>query len=130
MGSARGNRMMIESVEFHNFKALRDAKLPLSRFTLIVGPNGSGKSTAIQALQEVGKPMNIDLIRIITAGIDPMSNPVSVTVNWGEPFVGVQTVKTWLVRGDRVTRNYQGQQAEPDTYNFLDEALAAIRIYS
>src|SRR5205085_6148214 len=49
---------------------------------------------------------------------------------WGEPFVGVQTVKTWLVRGDRVTRNYQGQQAEPDTYNFLDEALAAIRIYS
>jgi predicted ATPase len=40
---------MIEWIEFKNFKALRDAKLPLSRFTLIVGANGSGKSTALSA---------------------------------------------------------------------------------
>ena len=43
---------MIESVQFKNFKALRDATLPLGRFTLIVGPNGSGKSTALQRLEE------------------------------------------------------------------------------
>ena len=41
---------MIERIEFKNFKALRDAKLPLSRFTLIVGGNGSGKSTALNAI--------------------------------------------------------------------------------
>ena len=38
---------MIESVQFRNFKALRNTTLPLGRFTLIVGPNGSGKSTAL-----------------------------------------------------------------------------------
>jgi len=45
---------MIEWIEFKNFKALRDAKLPLSRFTLIVGANGSGKSTALSALLALG----------------------------------------------------------------------------
>jgi predicted ATPase len=42
---------MIESIHFRNFKALREATLPLGPFTLIVGPNGSGKSTAFQGLQ-------------------------------------------------------------------------------
>jgi predicted ATPase len=41
---------MIESVQFKNFKALRDTMLPLGCFTLIVGPNGSGKSTALEGI--------------------------------------------------------------------------------
>lgn len=45
---------MLESIYFKNFKALRDATLPLSPFTLIVGPNGSGKSTVLDALREFG----------------------------------------------------------------------------
>lgn len=42
--------MMIDKVEFKNFKILRDAVLPLGPFTLIVGPNASGKSTALEAI--------------------------------------------------------------------------------
>ncbi len=41
---------MITSVEFKNFRSLRNAVLPLERCTLIVGPNGSGKSTALKGL--------------------------------------------------------------------------------
>lgn len=41
---------MITSIEFKNFKVLRQAKLPMGRCTVIVGPNGSGKSTVMQAL--------------------------------------------------------------------------------
>ncbi len=41
---------MIESIQFKNFKALRDTTLQLKQFTLIVGPNGSGKSTALSAV--------------------------------------------------------------------------------
>ncbi len=44
---------MIESIEFKNFKALRDATLPLGPLTILIGPNGSGKSTVLQALEEV-----------------------------------------------------------------------------
>ncbi|MGH9929962.1 MAG: AAA family ATPase [Pyrinomonadaceae bacterium] len=47
---------MIKSIHFQNFKALRDATLPLGPFTLIVGPNGSGKSTAMQALRFAAGP--------------------------------------------------------------------------
>ncbi|MBX7221526.1 MAG: AAA family ATPase [Blastocatellia bacterium] len=43
--------VMLTSIEFKNYKCLRDTELPLGRFTLLVGPNGSGKSTALRALQ-------------------------------------------------------------------------------
>lgn len=42
---------MITEIRYKNFKALRDATLPLGRFTLIVGANGTGKTTAMQTLK-------------------------------------------------------------------------------
>jgi predicted ATPase len=41
---------MIDKVVFKNFKMLRDATLPLGRFTLLIGPNSSGKSTALNGI--------------------------------------------------------------------------------
>ena len=46
---------MIKSIQFKNFKVLRDCTLPLGQFTLLVGPNGSGKSTVFQALDLASK---------------------------------------------------------------------------
>lgn len=51
MGMAPVGPLMIESVQLKNFKVLRNARLPMGPFTLIVGPNGSGKSTALHALK-------------------------------------------------------------------------------
>jgi predicted ATPase len=72
---------MIEWIEFKNFKALRDAKLPLSRFTLIVGANGSGKSTALSAIAALQNPSQPQFQRPRSAGI---SNAVAVnlTAKW------------------------------------------------
>ena len=44
---------MIESIQFHNFKALRDTTLPLGPCTVVVGPNGSGKTTVLKALDAI-----------------------------------------------------------------------------
>jgi energy-coupling factor transporter ATP-binding protein EcfA2 len=41
---------VIVSVAFHNFKALRDARMALQPFNLVLGPSGSGKTSLIQAL--------------------------------------------------------------------------------
>jgi len=44
---------VIDTVVFHNFKALRNTSLRLSLFNLVIGPNGSGKTSLIQALQQL-----------------------------------------------------------------------------
>jgi predicted ATPase len=45
--------MMIESIEFTNFKALRKMTLPLGPFMLLLGPNGSGKTSVLEALEAI-----------------------------------------------------------------------------
>lgn len=120
---------MIESVEFHNFKALRDTTLPLSRFTLIVGPNGSGKSTAMQALQAVGNPSQLNFHQLASVGLQVTDEaPVEVIVNWGEPFVGASNIARWLSKRKGVL-DYETVQAGQGV-SPLTEMLSAIRIYS
>ena len=114
---------MIESVQFKNFKALRDTTLPLSRFTLIVGPNGSGKSTAMQALRVAGDPYNKSLNRFITVGLDSSAR-VEVVVNWGESFKGAKTI---LTQTGFITT--EGLPAATSSF-LLHKALNRIRIYS
>ena len=41
---------MIANVAFRNFKALRNARVDLGAFNLVLGPNGSGKTSLIDAL--------------------------------------------------------------------------------
>ncbi len=74
---------MIEWIEFKNFKVLRNAKLPLNRFTLIVGANGSGKSTAFNAILAIRDPNQRNFRQIQTAGV-PETKPVALTAQWAE----------------------------------------------
>jgi len=71
---------MIKSIHFENFRALRDATLPLGPFTLIVGSNGSGKSTAMQGLQFFPHPGSYTFEQVATAGLT--SEPVRVSIVW------------------------------------------------
>src|SRR4030095_16457723 len=112
---------MIKSVQFRNFKVLRDATLPLSRFTLIVGPNGSGKSTAIKALQEVRYPPSYFMIA--TAGL-PEGAAAEIIIQWGVPYEGTLSTALWsLTRG--FSLRHQGVDA-----GVLNTNLERIRIYT
>ncbi|HSL55491.1 MAG TPA: ATP-binding protein [Pyrinomonadaceae bacterium] len=80
---------MIKSIRFQNFKALRDATLPLGPFTLIVGPNGSGKSTAVQAFSFGSSYDYKRLDDWVTVGAE-VSSEVAVHFNWqmdGNEFI-------------------------------------------
>ena len=41
---------MIASIAFHRFKALRQTRIELQPFNLIIGPNGSGKTSLIESI--------------------------------------------------------------------------------
>jgi predicted ATPase len=94
---------MIKSVHFKNFKALRDAILPLSRFTLLVGPNGSGKSTAMQALLMAGRPVQYKNARFLSADFNkPKNVRVKIEIVWELGDQQFTSTSGWLLRPDDV----------------------------
>ena len=120
---------MIASVQFRNCRVLRDATLPLGRFTLIVGANGSGKSTALQALQW----RHTDFQRIVTVGIQtPEAEVVEVVVRWGPPHEDVMTTMQWYSRRGhtREHKSVQGHVLGKDDKQILTPKLSEIRLYS
>ena len=87
---------MLDSIQFQNFKVLRNATLPLSPFTLIVGPNGSGKSTALQALQSLTQTGQQEFKRLVTAGLEATDNrDVEIILQWSEFYDKVVTTALW-----------------------------------
>lgn len=84
---------MIKSVEFKNFRVLRDATLPLGRYTLIVGPNGSGKSTALQGLQAVSTLRHYNYSDLATIG--SKDEDVKVVLHWENSARQIETRTYW-----------------------------------
>ncbi len=125
---------MIETVEFHIFKALRKATLPLGRFTLIVGPNGSGKTTAIQALQAAAAPGSTGFEKVATAGLEQsnVATVVEVVLHWGTPHTGTRTNVRWFSRGghDRNHLHTGGDPVSDADARVLKQTLLRIRAYS
>ncbi len=87
---------MLDSIQFQNFKVLRNATLPLSPFTLIVGPNGSGKSTALQALQSLTQTGQQESKRLVTVGLEATDNrDVEIILQWDEFYDKEVTTALW-----------------------------------
>jgi predicted ATPase len=89
---------MIRSIEFKNFRVLRDAILPLDRFTLLVGANGSGKSTASQAILFVLKPSSFKFDNLVTADCQTSANLIEVILNWSLPHGVTAATRSVLKR--------------------------------
>jgi len=128
---------MIKSIHFKNFKALRDATLPLSQFTLIVGPNGSGKSTAMQALQVASDPGSREFNMVVTAGLQNQTGKVvELTINWVVSLTKVISKSGWQRVGDTI-RAYgpevlgtDNNQILPEFHQIIRNNLSGFRIFS
>ena len=134
---------MITSIKFRNFKVLREATLPLGRFTLIVGPNGSGKSTAMQAFSFVRNVKQYDYHKIVTAGLAaPDDIEVELTHSFADRFTRKPTSPTNAVLHHPDWQDENPQPPEdggPDPafddeeLNYrspLETALAGFKVYS
>ncbi|MCI0535594.1 MAG: AAA family ATPase [Verrucomicrobiales bacterium] len=116
---------MIEWIEFKNFKALRDAKLPLSRFTLIVGANGSGKSTALSGIFALEKV--IDFSRTLAVGSSAHES-ITVRAKWAEQN------NDYIITHQQDQHRGQAPRFEPHGQNGLRReprlALSRARLFS
>ncbi len=125
---------MLESIQFHNFKALRDTTLPLGQFTLIVGPNGSGKSTALQGLQALQGPRNQRFSQLATAGIPlEAQTAVEVTARWAKPIAGALSKVVWGQSGgytDKHTDRTGHRTLDTPDRNSLAAYVNRVRVYS
>ena len=75
---------MIKQIRYKNFKAIRDAILPLGRFTLIVGANGTGKTTAMKALSLI-ELLDKDTFRDnLSVEADEHKSEIEVEIFWDE----------------------------------------------
>jgi predicted ATPase len=57
---------MFTELSFKNYRALKDARIPLGPLNLLVGPNGSGKTSVLQALryERIGFPAANELASV------------------------------------------------------------------
>jgi predicted ATPase len=123
---------MIESIEFKNFKALRDTTLPLAPCTVIVGPNGSGKSTVLQALEAVRQPGAMQFARTVSFGAREDANArVSVKLVWSHSRSPIEVGCQWRVFGGNLIAEAFGPNAPiGQVVAKIQMAVSRIRVFS
>jgi hypothetical protein len=120
--------VMIESIKFQNFKALRDTTLPLGPCTVLVGPNGSGKSTVLQSL-ELLHGTRQDFSSIASFGIQNIEDSiVSIKVKFGGSSANFE--RRWTSKRGCNVGNFDGEMASPADIEIRQNDIAGIRIFS
>jgi predicted ATPase len=122
---------MIESIEFRNFKVLREATLRLGRFNLLVGPNGSGKSTVLAALRMAAEGATLPPFGEV-ASSGTTSKPVSVTIHFSSSsaLAGIRAELKWDPGAGNGTFGLGGEANYQTMANQFRSNFCATRIYS
>jgi len=120
---------MITSIEYHNFRVLRSAVLPLAQCTVIVGPNGSGKSTALLPL-DVSRGGDLSYARLVSAGVQPPPDLVRVTIHWSESTPDLPTILHWERNPAQPTRTIPPDPTAQALRSRHAETLKTVRIFA
>lgn len=116
---------VIASITFRNFKALRNARLSLAPFNLVVGPNGSGKTSLIQALLLLRNLTKLP-IKEAHGTTPPMASP-EIAFAFGAPFAGLEVRMS--CSGDFVCDLLKVQSPSPEIWEEAKTEILRIRSY-
>ena len=122
---------MIESIEFRNFKILRDTTLPLGPCTILVGPNGSGKSTVLEGLKVARDGFRGKFEQIFSLETPlALNSKIELVLNWDDLHRDARLATTWL-RDKPYVRGFDwpGVIANADRTK-IKRSISQIQIYS
>lgn len=120
---------MIESIQFKNFKCLRDTTLPLSPCTVLVGPNGSGKTTVLQSLDAFSGRRSFERGEVLSAHLrEGSAAAAEVLLHWAKPRKGIASGMKWEPSGCSTTiESPGGGNTFPDV---LESFIRSMRTFS
>lgn len=73
---------MIASIEFKDFKILRQAQIDLAPFNLVIGPNGSGKTSVIESIRRL---RSLAALPMASAGSLDSQRPARLRFSFNPP---------------------------------------------
>ena len=122
---------MIESIEFRNFKILRETTLPLGPCTILVGPNGSGKSTVLEGLKVARDGFTGDFDRLFSLETSPEAPAhIELVLNWGDLDQRARLIAKWPHHG-RSSKGFEFPDGMADAdLARIHWTVPRIRIYS
>lgn len=115
---------MISSVAFKNYKALRDTRVSLGAFNLLIGSNGSGKTSLIEAILRLRT-----LAKVPPAVEQDVLGGAEVVFNFTSPHDGLEALMHGRVGGEvlQVTPLQRGEGA--DDWEGLRRELVRMRSF-
>lgn len=115
---------MIASIAFHRFRALRDTRVALEPFNLVVGPNGSGKTSLIESIMRLRTLAALPVSELPFAR--EMAGP-EIEFGFNAPFDGVR-VKLGC-ESEAVCDTLRLEPAQARGWEDLRSRLATMRGY-
>lgn len=123
-GRATHSRVVIASIAFRRFKALRQTRIALTPFNVVIGPNGSGKTSLIEAIT-----------RLRTLAGLPLGDPAAamraegpeIEFNFAAPHAGI--VATLGCESEQVCDLLRVVPRDAASWPALRDRLATIRGY-
>jgi len=115
---------VIASIAFHRFRALRDTRVALEPFNLVVGPNGSGKTSLIESIMRLRTLAALPVSELPFARV--MAGP-EIEFVFSAPFDGVR-VKLGC-ESDAVCDTLRLEPAHARGWEDLRSRLATMRGY-
>jgi predicted ATPase len=117
---------VIASIAFRNFKALRNTRVELSPFNLVIGPNGSGKTSLIEAVLRLRTLSRLPLAEGNVIAQQKAGGP-EIEFAFGDPHAGISARMGCV--SESVCDTLRLEPANPSGWPSLRDDLGTIRGY-